>query len=194
MQLAFTPKTVFICAVVVTAGYFGYRMFLSDIQTDDVAALIRIHRTSPGIKQVAVKKRILALYDHDTHYQLLYEAVDDSSPVTQVLAIEVLTEKGEEDALGKFVNRLNAKPDDPGVDRALAEAMGAFHENEVAVGAVDRLIELTEADTDHKARVAAHNALVAILESGAQVKFGDGMTARWAELWRTHRKHKAKGK
>lgn len=194
MQLAFTPKTVFICAVAITAGYFGYRMFLSDIETDDVATLVRIHRTSPGIKQVAVKKRILALYDHDKHYQLLYEAVDDSNPVTQVLAIELLTEKGEEDALGKLVNRLNAKPEGPGVNRALAEAMEAFHENEATVGAVDRLIELTEPETEHKARVAAHNALVAVLESGAQVKFGGGMTARWAELWRTHRKHKAKGK
>jgi len=190
MQMTFTPKTVFIAAVVVGAAYFGYTTFLSDLETDDVSELLRIHRDSSSAKKPLVKKRILAVYDTDKHYQLLYEAVDGESPTTQALAIEVLTAKSAEPALGKFIDTLTTKSRTPDVDRALAEAMGAFHANQAVVAACPTLIEMTDASVEHEVRKAAHDALVAILESGAQVKFGTGMKTRWDDLWFGHRKRK----
>jgi len=190
VQLAFTPKTVFIIALIAGAAWFGYATFLQDVQTDDVPELIRIHRDAVAAKKLIVKERILAVYDKAKDYQTLYEAIDDESSITQALAIRVLTAKGEEEALGKLVDTLLNGNRVPDVDAALAEAMGAFHDEDAVVPTVPKLIEMTEDSRPHEMRKAAHDALVAILESGAQVKFGTGMAARWQELWRTHRKHK----
>jgi hypothetical protein len=183
------PKIAVLAAVGV-AGYFGYRAFFGNIETKDVGELVRVHRESVAVKRPVVRGRVLELYDPATHCGLMVEALRHESPVTRALAVDVLAARAEEAALPQFLEMLNGTESENDVRRELAKAMGAFHKNPQTLRAVNRLIEWTDDKEDHGVRVAAHDALVLILESGAQVKFGEGMRTRWKELWRGHRKQK----
>ena len=197
MQVNLGPKNLIIGAAIIVACYVGYNAFFGDIQTNDVPTLLRVHRQATSIKQAAIKRRLLSIYDHGLHYGPLVDALDHQNPITQALAVEILAAKGKSEALATFVTMLTSASREPQVDAALARAMGACCKNDAVLDAVDRLIELTDDKAPHAVRVAAHDALVAILESGARVKFGDSMRTRWREVWRDHRKkrqHDAKKK
>jgi len=183
------PKMAVLAAVGV-AGYFGYRAFFGNIETNDVGELVRVHRESASVKRPVVRARIVELYDPATHCGLMVEALRHESSVTRALAVDVLTAKAEEAALPALLGMVNGTEADNNVRRELGKAMGAFHKNPQTLRAVSRLIEWTDDQEDHGVRVAAHDALVLLLESGAQVKFGEGMRTRWKELWRGHRKLK----
>lgn len=190
MQVNLGPKNLIIGAAILVAGYVGYRAFFGDIQTRDVPTLLRVHRTATSLKQAAIKRRLLSIYDHGLHYGPLFDALDHADPVTQALAVEVLAAKGKSEALPTFVALLVSASREAQVDAALARAMGACCKNDAVLDAVDRLVELTDDKAPHEVRVAAHDALVAILESGARVKFGESMRTRWREVWRDHRKRR----
>jgi len=53
--------------------------------------------------------------------------------------------------------------------------------------AVPYLIALTDAKEERHVRVAAHDTLVRMLSTGAQIKFGDAMHQSWIEWWRDHK-------
>jgi HEAT repeat protein len=182
MQLLFSARNVIIAGAVAAAAYYGYKSFYGDIETRDMNKLFQAHRLASTIKRQAVRRRILGLYDPDEHYGTFLKALEHRSPVTQALAVDVLTEKLERRAVPELLEMLADPYQDGQVKASLAMAFRVFPRK----AAIPHLIRLTKAEEEHDARVAAHDTLVELLKTGAQVKFGDAMHQHWTEWWRDH--------
>jgi hypothetical protein len=192
MQFTLNAKNAIVGVLVIAGGYYAYRTFYGDVQIDDMQTLLRMHRNASAVKQISIKSRIQKIYEHDKHYDLLIDSLDSENEDTQMLAIEVLGDNREVKALPRMIDKFLPGKSPPSVDVELCRGLGAFKDEDAVVQCVPRLIQLTGEETEHDVRVAAHDALRDILQSGAQVKFGKGMQARWTELWRSHRKNPRK--
>jgi len=183
MQVILSFRNVAIGTALVVAGFYGYRGFVADIETDDVGHLIRSHRESQPARQMIIRRRILAVYQGQRDYKRVVRALDSPSPVSQALAVEVLTAKVQQKVLPRLLEMLD-DPQRAGVVREeLARAMVVFSATE----AVPRLIELTDTAEPHGVRTAAHAALQSLTGAGAAVKFGEAARQHWTLWWRDHR-------
>jgi len=189
MQVRVNFRNFVIAAVVIVGGCLAYRHFLGGIRTRDIGELLKAHRTAHTMKRATIHSRILALYRHDAHYATVLSALDHKSPVTREMAVAVLGERSERGALPRMLRMLDHGETDPAVVARLAGVFEKLRDSEAALEAVERLIELTDDHEPHDVRRAAHDALRAILVSGAQVKFGEGMRAHWTQIWRLHEKN-----
>jgi len=188
VQLNLGPRNIIIGVAIVAAGYFGYTAFFGDIETTDVGKLMQIYPASNSLKQGEIQRRILKLYSHDAHYAMLLDALRQEDPAIQTLSVAVLTEKKEEGALPQLLEMIRSPQTHASVQIQLARAF-AIHQSTKAAGqACPRLIELTDAKEGQDVRVAAHNALVEILETGAIVKFSDTVRRSWEQMWQTHKR------
>jgi len=182
MQIVLNFRNVVIGTAFVVAGYCAYRGFAADIESQDIAVLMRRHREVSPARQLIIKRRILSVYQGGRDYERMVQSLDGPSPVSQALAIEVLTAKGEHKAVPKLVETLDDRERADIVKERLAEAMAKFRTRE----AVPRLIELTDISEQLAVRTAAHDALQALTGAGGALKFGDAAREHWALWWRDH--------
>jgi len=171
-------KTMVALVLVVAGGYYAYSLYFPDVDTGDVAKLLRSHRRAEPGAQAVLKHRIMTTYDPSRDYATIFRALDSPSPATQALAIEVLTEKVERRAVPKLVEILSDPTRADFVREVAAAAMGTLDVRE----ALPRLVELTDTAEPPAVRSAAHNALVKMTGAGAQVKFGPSSREQWT-LW-----------
>lgn len=183
MQLMVSFRNVAITTAVVVAGYYGYKSFYGDIQSQDIPQLLQSHRLASSLKRQVIRARISKLYQPGKDYGTLEEALGHSSSVTQVLAIDILTEKQERRAVPKLLEMLNDPRRKPEVKAWLAKAFKVFPRK----AAIARLIAFTDETEERQVRVAAHNTLKEVLSTGAQIKFGEAMHEHWTEWWRDHK-------
>ena len=183
MQLTLNVRNALVGAALIAGGYYGYRGFFGDIQTEDIPTLIRVHRTSSALKRHSIRGRVLRLYKAPSDYATVVAALGHRSATTRAFAVEILAATGERRAVRKLVEMLRNRAADPRVKEQLAHAFALLPSK----AAVPRLIELTAATEEQDVRIAAHNALREMLGTGAQVKFGDGVRTRWTLWWRDHR-------
>ncbi|MFC1806618.1 HEAT repeat domain-containing protein [Planctomycetota bacterium] len=183
MQLIFSFRNVAVGTALVVAGYYAYRGFVADIETNDVRLLVRAHHEARPARRVIIKHRILRVYTGSRDYKAMFRTLDSPSPVSQALAVEVLVARGQQKALPKLREMLDNPKRDGLVKEALARAMGTLKVRE----AIPRLIELTDAAEPHDARLAAHGALQSMTDVGAGVKFSEAARQNWTLWWRDHR-------
>lgn len=183
MQFNLSLRNAVVVAAILAAGYYGYRGFYGDIQTDDIASLVRVHRASSALKRHAIRSRVLRLYKRQDDYATVLAALGHRSAMTQAFGVEILAAKRERRAIPKLVAMLGNRSADPRVKEQLARAFAVLPSK----AAVPRLIDLTAKEEEHDVRVAAHTALREMLKTGAQLKFGDGVRTRWMLWWRDHK-------
>jgi hypothetical protein len=180
VQLVLNFKSVVVGTALVVAGFYGYRTFVADIESEDVGQLIRSHRDSQSTRQLIIKRRIVTLYRSGRDYVLLCRALDSPSPATQALAVGVLAAKNDDKAIPKLLDMLRDTERADVVKEELADALAGFRVRE----AVPRLIELTDTRESQSVRAAAHSGLQAITGAGAEVKLGDATRQNWTLWWR----------
>jgi HEAT repeat protein len=182
MQLMFSVRNVAIVTALAVGGYYGYKSFYGDIETNDINSLLQSHRLASALKRQTIKERVLSLYNPQTDYGMIVAALDQRNAVTQALAVEILVGKTEGRAVDKLLEMLRDNDREPEVKAALAKAFRVFPRK----AAIPRLIELTDKSEEHDVRVSAHDTLREILSTGATIKFGEGMHQNWIEWWRDH--------
>lgn len=183
MQILLSFRNVAVVTVIAVAGYYGYKSFYGDIETKDIGKLLNAHRLASSFKRGTIRARVAKLYRPGKDYGTLTKALDHRSPVTQALAVSVLVELGEQRAIDKFLDMLKEGTRAPEVKEELARVFRGYPKK----AAVPYLIALTDAKEERDVRVAAHDTLVRMLSTGAQIKFGDAMHQSWIEWWRDHK-------
>ena len=178
-------KTIIVVAAVIVVAYFVYANFFAEIKKDNIGELMEMHRAASPLRQRTIVKRAVKFYKRDEHYEIMLAALDDDCADTQALAVEVFTMKRERRAIPKLFKMLKDPSRAPEVIERLVKAFGVMRTTKEAarIKIIDRLIELTDDAQPHRARVAAHDLLKDMLETGI-VKFGDGMRSRWEEVWK----------
>jgi len=178
-------KTIIVIAAVIVVAYFVYANFFAEIKTDDIGELMEMHRAASPLRQRTIVKHVVKLYKRDEHYEMMLAALDDNDAETQALAVEVFTMKRERRAIPKLFKMLKDPSRASEVTERVVKAFGVMRTTKEAdrIKIVDRFIELTDDGQPHRVRVAAHELLKDMLETGI-VKFGDGMRSRWAEVWK----------
>ena len=182
MQLIFNAKNVIVGAVLVAGGYYGYRSFFADIETRDMPKLVRTFRDSQPARQLLIKQRILGLYQPSRDYDLFARELNSTSPITQALAVSVITAKGEGRAMPALLQMLRDPQRADIVKEEVARAFSVFRTKD----AIGRLIELTDTSEPLGVRSAAHNTLKALTGVGGEIKLGDATREHWSLWWRDH--------
>ncbi|MFW6107208.1 MAG: HEAT repeat domain-containing protein [bacterium] len=184
MQLVLNAKNVCLGAVVIAAGYYGYRNLYGDIRSKDTAELLRAHRSAQPARQLIIRRRILTIYESQRDYETIVHALGNTSPTTQALAVAILREKGERRAVPRLLDMLEDPDRADIVKEELAATMGEFEFLE----AVPRLIELTDTREAQDVRIASHNALKILTGAKGEMKLSDATRQHWTLLWRDHPK------
>jgi hypothetical protein len=182
MQVVLNFKNVMVGTALLAAGYYGYKGFAANVETDDVGKLLRNYRQAPPAHRILIRRRILSLYDSGRDCKAVVRALDSPSPLSQALAVEVLAAKHERGTAPRLLAMLDEPDRDDIVKEKLAEALAAFGSRE----AIPRLIELTDTAEARDVRIAAHTALQALTGAGAGIKFGDATRQHWTLWWRDH--------
>ena len=156
-----------------------------EIDTDDIGELIEMHREASALRQRKIVTRIVRLYKRNEHYETMLAALDDGYPETQALAVNVFMRKRERRAMPKLFRLLKDPARAPEVTEQVVRTFGVMRATKEAarIEIIDRIIELTDDKQPHRVRVAAHDVLKDMLETGI-VKFGDGMRSRWDDVWK----------
>ncbi len=178
MQLSVNFKSVVVVAILIGVVAWVYTQFVAPLQSSDVAKLIRAHRGAEPARQAALKHRIMTVYKSAKDYATVKDALDSPSSTTQALAVEILAEKVERNAVPKLLDMLNDPDRAEPVRAALANAMGSLAVRE----AIPRLVEMTDKAEPPGVRAAAHHALLKMTGAGAQVKLGESTREQWT-LW-----------
>jgi len=176
--MALNFKNTALLVLLLAAGYYCYDLYFGELQTGDVAKLIRMHRRAEPGAQALLKHKIMSVYSSLRDYPVVLRALDSPSPTTQRLAVQILAEKVERRALPKLLEMLDDAARPEPVKQALATAMG----NLGITKAIPRLVELTDAAEAQSVRVAAHHALLKLTNAGGQVKLGANTREQWT-LW-----------
>lgn len=182
--MTFNFKTIVIIAVLITVGYFAYTKFYGGLDTEDIGELIEMHRAVGETKQKLIVDRVVKLYKHNEHYEMIVAALDHGDFNTQALAVQVLATKHERQAMPKFFKMLKDTKRHSAVTVQVVKAFNVVRTTKrpALIKIVERLIELTDSSQTHEVRAAAHAVLKDLLDTGV-VKFGEGMRTRWAEVW-----------
>jgi len=140
MQLSVNFKSVVVVAVVVAGGVYAYQLLFADLQSGDVAKLMRKYRDADSASQRLLKHRIMTVYKSARDYATVARALDSPTSSIQALAVEILAEKVERAAVPKLVEMLNDPTRSEAVREALANAIGLLGVRE----AMPRLVEMTD--------------------------------------------------
>jgi len=167
------------------AAYFAYTWTFGGTQSSDVPTLLKTYPSAPDVKRQVIRSRIISLYKHADHYGLLSSALDDPSPLTQALAVDLLTQKNEGSALPKLFAMLNDPRRDPLVTARVATSIARIPLTAPRLTkVVPRLIELTGEAQPEDVRAAAHHALKKLLDTNV-VRYGPGTRDAWEEFWKS---------
>jgi len=189
MQMVFDLKTVLIGAVVVVAGYQGYRYMFGELEGKNVGKLIQLYGESQPARQMIIKRRAVSLYSASRDHEAVMRALNSAAAGEQAIAVIILREKHDRRAGEKLLSMLGADDLEPNVQGELAGAMAEFKMME----AIPRLIELTDNKEEPSVRAAAHSALKMLTGAGAQVKLGTATRESWNHLWDDQLRRSVKG-
>jgi len=183
MQFVLNFRNCAIAIILLVGGYYCYRNVFADVDSKDVAALIRAHRRAPHSRQMILKRRILSVYDSARDHDTVARCLDSASIQTQALAIEIFAESVEQRAVPKLLEMLR----DPTRDDLVKETLAAAFTSLRAEAAVPRLVELTDTSEGPGVRSAAHRTLRSLTGAGGQIKLSKATRQHW-EIWLRNQK------
>jgi hypothetical protein len=188
MQVNLSIRNIVIIIVLAAAGWYAYQQYYGGLEGKDVGQLLALypHETR---KQAGIESRINSQYRPLKHYKIVAEALDAREPALRGLAVRVLTRNRAEQAVPKLRAMLSTPSTEHALRVDVAKAFQVFSTSKEALKAVPRLIELTAGREEPELRAAAHDSLLAILETN-DVRYGDGMRERWQQYWLSHPKRR----